>query len=93
MSLFGRRLEPPMPGPVHAVGHQLNRRRINQVDHPLETKGKPGLPSGAKARTQTLPMRVGSEEKFSGPLIGLSTCCVLSDVSFTLGLYSGPATV
>src|SRR5439155_11221274 len=32
MSLFGRRLEPPMPGPVHAVGHQLNCRRINEVD-------------------------------------------------------------
>src|ERR1017187_6408807 len=61
---FGRRLAPPMLGPVHAVGHQLNGGRIHQMDHPLETEGKPGPPPATKARTETLQVLQGLPKQF-----------------------------
>ena len=34
------RLAPPVLGPVHAVGHQLDGRRVNHVDHTFEASRK-----------------------------------------------------
>src|SRR5439155_17944754 len=51
---LGRRLASPMLGPVHTVGHQLQRGRIHQVDHPLEAEGKPATPATSKTRTEIL---------------------------------------
>jgi hypothetical protein len=48
-----------MLGPIHAVGHQLNGRRIHQVDHPLETEGKeifPKVVDGGGSRKGILRM-------------------------------------
>src|SRR6266516_2636004 len=53
---LGRRLAPPMLGPTHAVGHQLNGGRIDQVNHPFEAQGKPWPPATAKAWAQALQM-------------------------------------
>ena len=37
---FGRRLAPPMPGPIHARGDQGNGRRIHQMNRAVELPGK-----------------------------------------------------
>src|ERR1019366_706125 len=71
---FGRRLAPPMLGPVHGVGHQLNGGRIHQVDHPLETEGKPWPPPTTKTRTeivqvlQSLPKQFLSHDRVTLPI-------------------------
>ena len=36
---LGSRFAPPVLSPIHAIGHQLNGRRIDQMNRSLEAKG------------------------------------------------------
>ena len=61
---FGRRLAPPVLGPVHTVGHQLQGGRIHQMDHPFEAEGKPATPPTTKTRTEILQVLQGLPKQF-----------------------------
>ena len=47
---LGRRLAPPVLGPVHAVGHQFYDRGVHHVNRHLETKGRIPGPARHKSR-------------------------------------------
>src|SRR6266540_1045474 len=64
---LGRRLAPAVLGPVHAGGHQLDRRRIDHMDYSPETPGD-SLATAAtgKAGLQALEMTEHRPENLFG---------------------------
>jgi len=64
---LGRRLAPPVPGPVHAVGHQLHGRGVHGVDPDLEAPQQAPAPAaGGEGRPDLLEMPEGGPEELLG---------------------------
>jgi len=62
---LGSSLTATVLGPVHAVGHQRNRRGIDRMDRPLEPAGQPTVTTGrAEPRTESLKMSEDRPEQF-----------------------------
>ena len=51
---FGSGFAPPVLGPIHTAGHQLNGGAVDDVNHSFESEGKAGAPPPAELRSHPL---------------------------------------